>query len=119
MTTRTLREVAQEVLTLSPLMTGREKLTTKDLVGKDVTIVAFDFITSEDGKQYPVLNFAEYPEHFYTGGTLLNKICSAWVDEMGSLEAANTELEGIMGVQVRISERRTKNGNNLTAVEVL
>ena len=119
MTTRTLREVAQEVLTLSPLMTGREKISTKDIVGKTLTIIAFDFVNSDDGKQYPVLNFAELPNNFYSGGTLLAKICNAWVEEMGSIEAANLELEGIMGVQIRMGETRTKSGNNLVTVEVL
>ncbi len=119
METRSLRNVAQEVLTLSPLMTGREKVSTKEIVGQVLTIVAFDFVNATDGKQYPILNFAELPDKFYSGGTLLNKICSAWVEEMGSIEAANEELEGIMGVQVRISETRTRTGNNLVSVEVL
>lgn len=118
------QRIAQEELSLSPLMTGRDQLKTEDLIGKTVTIVAFDFatITDQNGeeKTFPVLLLKEYKDKYYNGGALLSKLCKAWADEYeGDIEAASDDLAQAGGVQLRFRATRTKSGNNLTAIDVL
>lgn len=117
------REIAAKTLSLSDLMAGREKMTTEDLIGKTVTCVEFDFATINDKgteKIFPVLIFAEYPDKYYTGGTLLNKMCQAWVAEYdGDVSAASNALSDEGGVKIRFSSGKTKSGNNLTNIDVL
>lgn len=117
------REIAAKTLSLSDLMAGREKMTTEDLIGKTVTCVEFDFATINDKgteKIFPVLIFAEYPDKYYTGGTLLNKMCQAWAGEYdGDVSAASNALSDEGGVKIRFSSGKTKSGNNLTNIDVL
>ena len=117
------REIAAKTLSLSDLMAGREKMTTEDLIGQTVTCVEFDFATITDKgveKTFPVLIFAEYPNHYYTGGTLLNKMCAAWASEYdGDISAASNALSDEGGVKIRFSSGKTKSGNNLTNISVL
>lgn len=118
------QRIAQEELSLSPLMTGRDQLKTEDLIGKTVTITAFDFatITDQNGeeKTFPVLLLKEYKDKYYNGGALLSKLCKAWAAEYdGDIEAASDDLAAAGGVQLRFRATRTKGGNNLTAIDVL
>jgi len=117
------REIAAKTLSLSDLMAGREKMNTEDLIGQTVTVVEFDFATIQDKgveKTFPVLIFAEYPNRYYTGGTLLNKMCTAWASEYdGDVAMASAELADQGGVKIRFSTGKTKSGNNLTNIDVL
>ena len=117
------REIAAKTLSLSDLMAGREKMTTEDLIGKTATCVEFDFATINDKgteKIFPVLIFAEYPDKYYTGGALLNKMCQAWAAEYdGDVSAASNALSDEGGVKIRFSSGKTKSGNNLTNIDVL
>ena len=100
----------------------RAQLKTDDLVGQDVTIIGFDFATITDKgeeKTFPVVIFAEYPEHYYNGGALLSKLCQAWTAECGSVEDASQALEESGGVKIRFRSTKTKSGNNLTSIDVL
>lgn len=116
------RKTAINELSLSPLMAGKEQIKTDDLIGQTVTVVAFDFATITDKgetKTFPVLLLREYPEHYYNGGTLLNKLCLAWASEFETIDEANAELLAFGGVQLKFSATKTKTGNNLTKVEVV
>lgn len=117
------REIAAKELSLSELMAGREQLKTEDLIGKEVTVVQFDFATITDKgveKTFPVLILKEYPDHYYNGGTLLMKLCQAWAAEYdGDIEAASADLEKSGGVKLRFKTTKTKSGNNLTSVDVV
>lgn len=117
------REVAQKELSMSALMAGREQLKTDDIIGQDLTIVAFDMAAITDKgeeKIFPVIIFAEYPDHYYNGGTLLKKMCDVWAAMYdGDLETASRELQASGGVKVRFKSGRTKSGNNLTTIDVL
>ena len=116
------REIASRTLSLSELMTGREQLKTEQLVGQEVTIIAFDFATITDKgeeKTFPVVIFKEYPEHYYNGGALLSKLCAAWTAECGDIETASQALEESGGVKIRFRATKTKSGNNLTSIDVL
>ena len=117
------REIAAKTLSLSDLMAGREKLTTEELIGKTVTCVEFDFATITDKgleKTFPVLIFAEFPDRYYSGGALLNKMCQAWAAEYdGDIATASNALSDEGGVKIRFSAGKTKSGNNLTNIDVL
>ena len=117
------REIAVKTLSLSDLMAGREKMVTEDLIGQTVTCVEFDFATIKDKgeeKTFPVMIFAEYPNYYYTGGTLLNKMCMAWSAEYGGdVAAASNALSDEGGVKIRFRQGKTKSGNNLTNIDVL
>ena len=113
-------ESAKSALSLSPVMEGREKLDTEDLLGDErLTIDEFD-IVSLDGKQFGVCHFVEYPNNYYNGGAILTKLFQNWADLFnGEIETASKNLKGSGGVPIRLSAARTKKGNNLTAVTVL
>lgn len=117
------KKIAVDELSLSPLMAGREQIKTDELVGKEVTIVAFDFATITDEgeeKTFPVLLLKELPEKYYNGGVLLSKLCQAWASEYdGDVEAASADLEKSGGVKLRFKATKTKSGRNLTSVEVV
>lgn len=117
------KKIAQDELSLSPLMAGREQLKTEDLIGQTVTVMAFDFATITDKgveKTFPVLLLKEYPDHYYNGGALLSKLCRCWANAYGGdPEAASEDLEAEGGVQLRFTATKTKSGNNLTAVDVV
>lgn len=117
------KQIAQNELSLSPLMSGREQLKTEDLTGQTVTIIAFDFATITDKgqeKTFPVLLLKEHPNNYYNGGTLLSKLCQAWAAEYdGDVEQASEDLGKSGGVKLRFKSAKTKSGNNLTSVEVV
>lgn len=117
------KKMAQDELSLSPLMAGKTQIKTDDLIGETVTVVAFDFATIIDKgevKTFPVLLLKEYPDRYYNGGALLSKLCRCWAEAYdGDIEAASEDLAVDGGVQLRFSSTKTKSGNNLTAVDVV
>lgn len=117
------KKMAQDELSLSPLMAGRDQIKTEDLVGQTVTVTGFDFATITDKgveKTFPVLLLKEYPDRYYNGGALLSKLCRCWADAYdGDIEAASADLEAEGGVQLKFTSTKTKSGNNLTAVDVV
>jgi hypothetical protein len=117
------KKMAQDELSLSPLMAGRDQIKTDDLIGQTVTVVGFDFATITDKgveKTFPVLLLKEYPDRYYNGGALLSKLCRCWAEASdGDIEAASNDLAAEGGVQLRFTATKTKSGNNLTAVDVV
>ncbi len=127
------KQVAQESTLLCKLMQNREKLETDEVVGQDLTIIAFDFAPKfdsegnrvadpETGEQdtFGVVVFAEYPDRYYNVGTVFTKVCKNWAEGFsGDAEAASSALEKSGGVKVRFNMTRTKKGNNLVAVDIL
>lgn len=113
------KAVAQSVTTLSDLMNGRSQLKTEDIAGKELTVIKFD-IAEVNGKPFPVVVFAEYPDHYYNGGIVLNKICYQWAsDYEGDIAQASDDLERAGGVRFRFKTTKTKDGQrNLTSIEV-
>lgn len=128
------KQVAQESTLLCKLMSGREKMTTEEVVAEDsLTIVAFDFAPKFDqdgapmsdpatGEQdtFGVVVFEEHPDKYYSVGTVFTKVCKAWAAGFsGDPEAASAALAKDGGVRVQFSEGKTKRGNNLVNVEIL
>lgn len=117
------RKIASKELSLSPLMANRTQITTDELIGKQATIIGFDFAHMTDKgveKVFPVLLLEEYPDRYYNGGYLLAKMCEAWAGEYdGDVEAASDALADFGGVKIEFRATRTKSGNNLTSIIVL
>lgn len=118
------KKIASRTLSLSHLMEDREQMKTEQLIGTEVTVTDFDFATIVDTggvqKTFPVLIFAEHPNHYYNGGALLSKLCIAWAAEFeGDVEAASDALHNAGGVKLRFSSTRTRSGNSLTSIEVI
>lgn len=126
------KELAQESTSLCKLQSGREKMDTDDIIGKPVTIIAFDFapkfdkegnqIFNEDGTPdtYAVFVFAEHPDMYYNAGIVLTKVARAWAEAYeGDYEAASAALEEAGGVQIEVEMGRTNGGKNLAKVTIL
>lgn len=126
------KKAAQETTLLSPIMVGKEKLETEDVVNREFTIIAFDFAPKFDDKGKPIIDsstgeadtfgvvvFKELPDNYYCVGTVFTKVCKAWEAAFQSAKEASEALEAEGGVRVRFTPSKTKKGNNLTAVEIL
>lgn len=130
---KSFREIAQESTALCPLMVGKEKLNTEQIINQPLTVIAFDFAEKRNrdtGKievdpltgevlLFGVVVFREMPEFYYTVGTVMTKICEAWLSEYSSLDDANAALVAEGGVPVKFTRTTTRGGNNLTKVEIL
>lgn len=125
------KQAAQESTLLCKLMQNREKLDTQDVVGKELTIMGFDFapkfdqqgnrLADENGEQdvFGVVIFKEI-DGYYCVGTVFTKVCKVWATAYdGDADAASADLARSGGVHVRFSEGKTKRGNNLVNVEIL
>lgn len=121
---KNLQKIAQDAVSLSPLMAGREQATTDDLLGQIISITEIDFatITDKSGEQktFPVVLYKEDPAKYYNGGHVLKKICESWVAAYdGDVDELNADLNEYP-VSVKLSMGRTKNsGQNLVKVEVM
>lgn len=126
------KKIAQDSTVLCKLQSGRTKLDTEDVVGKTLTIVAFDFApkfdknggpiiddTTGEAETYGVLVFAEMPDKYYNVGIVFTKVCHAWMVGYDTPEEASADLEAEGGVQVAFTMGKTKGGNNLVNVEII
>lgn len=125
------KQVAQTQTLLSPIMVGKEKLETEDVVNRELTIIGFDFapkfdqngnpIVDENGvpDEFGVVVFKECPDNYYCVGTVFSKVCKAWAAPFQTVKAASDALEAEGGVRVRFKPGKTKKGNNLTSVDIL
>lgn len=114
-------EIAKKETSLSDLMVGR-KLDTAEIIAMlpdGATVIECDSVSTEDA-HYSVIKFAEIPDAFYTGGLVLTKIVDKWIDEYaGDMATLNHDLREVGGVKIKLSEKKTKNGKNVTTIEVL
>ena len=115
--------LAKEATSLSEIMKGKTKVDVDELYGEDITITGFDFLTSTDKsgetKDFAVCTYAEDENAFFFGGTVLTKICKAWLADYDSPAEASEALAAEGGVVIRMSKGKTKNGNKITTVEIL
>lgn len=115
-------EIAEKALNNSPVMTGREKIKTEEVISKypqGITIDGFDVLyNGKDG--YAVFTFREDPSRFLNGGALLTKMAMEWANAYaGDIQTASAELSASGGIKVQLSYQRTKRGNTITAVKIL
>lgn len=127
------KKIAQDATVLCPLMSGREKMTTRDVTKEDeLTIIAFGFAPKFDDDGQPIVNadngevdtyavlvFAEHPDMYYTAGHVMTKVCKAWMDGFDTAEEASEELEAEGGVRVRFTESKTHRGNNIVVCDFI
>lgn len=125
------KQVAQAQTALSPVMIGREKLETEDVLDKVLTITEFGFAPkfSQDGDpivdengvpdEFGVVVFKEHPECYYCVGTVFTKVCKAWAAAFPTVKEASDALAAEGGVRVTFKATKTKKGKNLTSVDIL
>lgn len=68
---KSLKERAKEFSVQLPLMDGREKGDTNELLGQISTITDYGFLPNEAGEPYAVFIVKERPNVFYFGGSVL------------------------------------------------
>ena len=68
---KSLRERAREFSVQLPLMEGREKGDTSELLAQVTTINEYGFLPNEAGEPYAVFTVKERPNKFYFGGSVL------------------------------------------------
>lgn len=108
---KSLRDRAREFSVQLPLMEGREKGDTNELIGTVNTINEFGFLPNENGEAYAVFTVKERPGKFYFGGTVLT-------DRLTRLEAEGYH-EAIVdeGLPMLMTEKKSKNKRSYTNVE--
>lgn len=119
--------IAKKETVLSEVMEDRTKLSVDEIIEKypnGVTIIEFDIVTIEDPKKgsstFPVFAIKEDPETCFFGGAILSKIASEWANAYGGdIETASAELTKCGGVKIKMYAKKTKAGNNLTAVDII
>lgn len=120
-------DMAKKATTLSPLMEGRTKISTDDLIAafpNGITLIEFDIVpgVNQQGQatSYPVFLFKEDPSRFYCGGTVLANIATAWVEDGGGdIDGASAELRSTGGVRVKLVKGKTRRGNSVTSVQII
>lgn len=119
-------DIAKKTTVLSPLMQGRDKISTEALIKlypEGVHISAFDLVngTDDDGNAvtYPVFTFKEDESVFAYGGKAFRDIAYAWVESCdGDIEYCSHAVAK-ENVLLKFIQSRTKKGNNFTRVEVI
>lgn len=107
-----LTEFAKGISGGSRLMEGREKVSTDDVVGVELTMRDFEMLTGDNGV-YPVIIFDEMPDKFYMGGKILSEICTG-IDANGLHESLIKE-----GLRVVLTVKLTKKHKPCVNVQVL
>lgn len=121
-------DLAKKKTSGSPVLEGRAKITTDDIIAKypnGVTINAFDFLNGKNGR-YVVCAFRQDPGAYFNGGKILTEIFESFVEEYASddrtfqeaIDACMADFEK-EGLKVKLSMSRTKDGNRVTLVEVI
>lgn len=112
----TLKELVQKKLTVSELMNGREKLETRDVKYKELTLVDFDIVSDANGKPYCVYVVAEYPDNFIFSGTVLTDMCIGIAEAFPDTYREELKKEPI---KFKLTDRRSKNNMTYTMVELV
>lgn len=110
-TMKSLRERTKEFDVRLPLMEGRDKGDTKDLMGQVSTITDYGFLPNEAGEMYAVFTVKERAKAFYFGGTVLTDRLFK-LEQEGYHEAIVAE-----GLPVLLTEKRSKNNRTFVNVE--
>lgn len=94
---------------LSPLITGREKLSTSDVMCSErLTLSLVHLIVTNDGAPFAVIVFSEFPNNFYFSGAVLTDIIS---DVYGLLGAEVGEVLDITSENVVLRAEMTTSKN--------
>lgn len=108
------KNIAQNATTLSDIMNNRTKVNKTD---GEYTIVDFDVVTVK-GSTYALcaINDKEY----INGGTVLTRVFQDIIACFeGDIEAAREEYKESEPLKVRLTRGMTKEGKNITTVDIL
>lgn len=111
------KDFAKEKTTVSRLMEGREKGSTKDITGIELTLSDFDIVSNSQGS-YTVCVYEEMPGYFYFGGAIITDIITSGVEKFGEdfvrKDIKNNPVKWIL------EDCKSKNGvNSYTKVIIL
>lgn len=110
-TRKSLKDRAKEFSIQLPLMEGREKGETKDLIGTINTITDFGFLPDDKGEPYAVFVVKERSDKFYFGGEVMT-------DRLTQLEAEGYHADVVSeGLPILMTEKKSKNNRNYINVE--
>lgn len=115
------RESALKSTTLSELMNGRIKVSTDEIIQKfpnGFTIEDFD-VVDDKKSQYPVFTVKEDKTICFFGGTILMNMVDGWLAGFETIDECRAAFVEEGGLPVKLSTGKTKNGNNITKVDIL
>lgn len=108
---KSLRERAKQFSVQLPLMDGRDKGETKELLGTDNTIIDYGFLHNENGEPYAAFVVKERPNKFYFGGMALT-------DQLLQLDAEGYHDDVLAeGLPVRFTEKKSKGNRTYVNTE--
>lgn len=110
-TRKSLKEAAKEFDSQLPIMEGREKGETAELLGQVSTIIDYGFLPSENGEPYVVFIVKERPTKFYFGGSVLTARLVE-LDEKGYGDDIRSE-----GIPALMTSVKGKSNRTYTAVK--
>ncbi len=114
--TMTLAEFVKSRQTLSPLMEGREKLETKDIKDKEITITDFDIFNFR-GRPAGVFITAEHPDKFTFSGQVITSIFEDIINAYGE---DNYKAELAKGeFKCKLTTKKSESGFSYTNMEVI
>lgn len=106
-----------------PDLTGRTQLKVDEIIEyypDGITVTAFGCWTKKDGSTlWPVL-WAEDTHHFMWAGKVLQDILVEWLAEYnGDTAKCSADLEAEGGVKIKFRKGKTKNGRDITYVDIV
>jgi len=102
---KSLKDRAKEFSVQLPLMEGRDKGETKELLGQISTINDYGFLPNEAGEPYVVFTVKERANKFYFGGSVLTA-------RMTDLHAEGYHDEILAsGLPIQLTEAKSKKSN--------
>jgi hypothetical protein len=107
---KSLKQMAQELSAPQlPIMEGRNKGETDDLIGVVVTLRDYGFMSGDNG-EYVVFIVDEEPNEFFFGGKVLT-------DDMQKFEAAGRHADVVAeGLPMVLTKKKSKNKQTYTNV---
>lgn len=114
-----MKKIVKALNNTSDVIGDNKKISTDEIIenGGNITITAVDIINGEEG-DYAVMNLKEYPEHYYNGGKQLTDLVKMLVEEFGTVEEVNVELEKTP-LALHIEVVKTKKKNDFVVVSLV
>lgn len=88
-----LKTAYKEATCLSPMMEGRVKIETVNIIGEWVTLEEVGLITPSNKDPYCIVRFREYPDNFMYGGAVVTDKLLKLAGVVGSLDDLNEALK--------------------------
>ena len=100
------------------LMNNKEKIETKDIVDREITLDDFEIMSGSNGESYAVVTLKEFPDKFIFAGKVLTDNIIKMYNEFGDALHAMMSDEDI---KIRLTTKKAKSGkkNSYTDVEFL